>query len=69
MVDQYVDLFYPSRRGEGVQISLVDVRAANDLRVSFDFDRDGWVLEMPRDVEESDPCWVEVGFVSAWEVE
>lgn len=54
----YVDLFYPRQNpGEKVVISLVDVRAADDLVVTYDFDRDGYVLTMND---------TEVGFVEAW---
>lgn len=41
-----VDLWYPRRenRYKSIRISLMDVRAANDIMISYDFDRDGWVV-------------------------
>ena len=53
-----VDLWYPriEERYKSIRISLMDVRAANDILISYDFDRDGWVvisdLTDPRSVDE-----------------
>lgn len=53
-----VDLWYPrvEERYKTINISLMDVRAANDIKVSYDFDRDGWVITSdltdPRSVDE-----------------
>lgn len=53
-----VDLWYPRReeRYKSIRISLMDVRAANDILISYDFDRDGWVITSdltdPRSVDE-----------------
>ena len=71
----HIDLVYP--RGENaevkaIQIGLLDVRAADDIKVSYDFDRDGWVIcqasvfEWGADDEVCDPDWQEVAFVKAW---
>jgi len=70
-----VDLYYPrswENPYKNIQIGLVDVRASDDIRVSYDFVRDGWVIEQgtvfewhPTD-EVCDPCWVEVAFIKAW---
>lgn len=69
-----VELFYP--RGEGnarqILVSLMDIRAADDIRISYDFDRDGWVIEQasifawPAGDEVCDPDWQEVAFIEAW---
>lgn len=67
-----LDLFYPRSEGniKHFIIGLVDVRAANSIRVSYDFERDGWKIERPTkfewDVNDSvcDPEWKEVAFVS-----
>lgn len=41
-----VDLWYPrvEERYKTINISLMDVRAANDIKISYDFYRDGWVI-------------------------
>jgi hypothetical protein len=42
------EFVYPRGKAiERVSIGLEDVRAANDIEVRFDFDRDGWVIESP----------------------
>jgi len=41
------DFIYP-RSGDrvtSIAVGLEDVRSANDIRIRFDFDRDGWVIE------------------------
>ena len=53
----------------------MDVRAADNIRISYDYDRDGWVVEQSSifewdaDDEECDEDWQEVAFVKAWERE
>jgi len=73
-----VDLWYPrndASQVKYVQIGLIDVRAADDIRVSYDFDRDGWKIEQASvfqwevDDELRDPCWKEVAFIQAWSQE
>jgi len=69
-----VDLWYPRVEGELTKISigLVDVRAADDIQVSYDFERDGWVIkqasvfEWEADDAVCDQDWREVAFVKAW---
>lgn len=68
-------LWYPrSNERKHVTIELIDVRAADDLRIEYDFDRDGYVIKQQRwagctkpfeslDYEE----WVEVAFIEAWQ--
>lgn len=67
------DLFYPRTNPcDTVQIGLLDVRAADDIQVSYDFDRDGWMIkqaskwEWDYDDTECDSDWQEVAFVKAW---
>lgn len=72
----HLDFWYP--RNEEPQavrkmvIGLSDVRAADSIRVSYDFDRDGWKIEQAStfswdgDDEKCDPDWQEVAFVKAW---
>lgn len=56
-------LWYPRVDGNGssVAVSLYDVRAADDLRISYDFERDGWSIARG---EKPD---AEVAFVPAWD--
>ena len=65
-----VEIWYPrneEREIDHVRIELIDVRAANQLVVDYDFDRDGWRLQMPQ--EHDDNALIEVGFIPAWKVE
>lgn len=71
-----VDLEYPrSNNIKSITVSLLDVRAADDLNISYDFDRDGWVIR--RDIgywtgESLSQEWVvteenaEIAFIPAW---
>lgn len=53
-------------------IGLMDVRAADNIRVSYDKDRDGWKIEQAStfkwaaDDKVCDPDWQEVAFIQAW---
>lgn len=77
------DFLYP--RGEGperpriVQVGLEDVRAADDIQITFDFERDGWSVSQASrfsweageydriEAEGGDPeDWQEVAFIPAW---
>lgn len=56
-----------------VTIDLVDVRAADAIRVTYDFDRDGWRIEQDRNADNPDsaaaadgPEWIEMAFCPAW---
>lgn len=70
----YVDHWYPGVSGNPTytQVGLMHVRAADDIRISYDFDRDGWVIqqasrfEFPADDKVCDEDWQEVAFVKAW---
>ena len=58
----------------GVLVSLSDIRAADDLFIRYDFERDGWTVWQQRLIErdgysESTDIWVEVAFVEAWQFE
>lgn len=72
MDDLRVDLEYPRSPGRApaVEVNLVDTRAADGLRIAYDFDRDGWVVQQPVtrfvDVGEDTTEWREVGFFKAW---
>lgn len=52
-------------------LGLTAVRAADDVRVSYDFERDGWKVEQAQVFSwplegPADPEWKEVAFVQAW---
>jgi hypothetical protein len=69
-----VDLWYPRVEGNPkfVEVGLMDVRAADSIRISYDHERDGWKIEQASTFEWEandtvcDPDWQEVAFVQAW---
>lgn len=69
-----IQLWYPRNEGnaKAIEVELSDVRAVDSLLVSFDFDRNGWVIkqastfEWDIDDEMCDPDWQEVSFILAW---
>jgi len=74
--EMHIDLWYPRCETSPVKslvIGLMDVRAADNIRVSYDFDRDGWRIEQEEIVTDNghyqgyaDAKWIEVAFVQAW---
>lgn len=71
----HIDLWYPDVPNSDVSklvIGLMDVRASDDIRVSYDKDRDGWkieqasIFEWDADDKVCDPDWQEVAFIQAW---
>jgi hypothetical protein len=63
----HVDVWYPSSDGQKyVEVGLMHVRAADDIRVSYDLERDGWVIEQDAQSEDGSRAWVEVAFLKAW---
>ena len=69
-----VNLFYPRQQGEPrtIQVGLYDVRAADDIQIEYDFERDGWSIKQAScfqwasDDNICDPDWQEVAFVQAF---
>lgn len=55
-----------------LEVSLMDVRASDGIRIRYDFDRDGWSIEQasvwswPADDEVMDADWQEVAFIESW---
>lgn len=55
-----------------VEVELVDVRAADSIRIEYDFDRDGYSIkqastfEWELDDDARDADWQEVAFIQAW---
>jgi hypothetical protein len=71
----HIDIWYPQLENspiKAVQVGLMDVRAADDIRIEYDFERDGWVIkqaqvfEWEADDDICDPQWKEVAFIQAW---
>lgn len=72
----HIDIEYPRNDTALVReivVGLVDVRAADDIRITYDFERDGWAIWQATKFEWADddpnigdPCWVESAFVRAW---
>lgn len=67
------ELWYPRVAGnpDEIVVSLMDVRAADDIYISYDFDRDGWVIKQEPVVDHDDYMETvgepeEVAFVPAW---
>lgn len=72
----WIPLSYPQIRTiKKFVIELSDTRAADPIRISYDFERDGWVVEQASvfewdgDDTVCDPGWREVAFVKAWQFE
>ena len=57
-----------------IEVGMCDVRATDNIRISFDFERSGWKIEQPyineKDmgsyIEASEDTWEEVGFFPNW---
>lgn len=77
----YVDLTYPpytdDANDDPIQVRYVvvnqeSVRASDGVRLSYDYARDGWVIEQASTFQweagddECDPDWQEVAFVESW---
>ena len=56
------EFFYPRVKGNvsSLDVGLCDVRAADNIRITYDFDRDGYVIS--RDGKEK-------AFIQAWDEE
>lgn len=68
-----LDIWYPEQRDvKFVEIGLMAVRATDSIRISYDFDRDGWKIEQASkfswscDDDLCDRDWQEVSFIQAW---
>jgi hypothetical protein len=65
-----VDICYPrSNQVIGVEVGIECVRAADAIRIHYDFERDGYVIQQARIVRHDDhdeEVWQEVYFAQAW---
>lgn len=69
------EFWYPGTDDQKIthlEVGLMHVRAADNIRIHYDFQRDGWSVEQASTFEWSgddpvcDPDWQEVAFVPAW---
>lgn len=66
-----LELFYPRTSDDPsiIQIGLMDVRAADNIQISYDFKRDGYSIKQAAFVDEiviDEMDWQEVAFIKAW---
>lgn len=70
-----IDLCYPRQNKiKHVMVGISDVRASDGIRITYDFERDGYVIEQPTQLawkidEPVDYKWKEVAFVQSWALE
>ena len=69
----FVDLWYPQHRDiKYVEVGLVDVRATDNIRISYNHERNGWIIEQSSigswdaDDKVCDADWQEVAFLESW---
>ena len=71
----YAKLFNPMvSLIQHIVVGVSSVRATDQIRIHFDFGRDGWVIEQPKrlswaaDDSVCDEQWTEVAFCGAWAI-
>lgn len=54
-----------------IEVDQESVRASDGIRLIYDYDRDGWVIQQPTYDEEGDRGeeWHETAFVRSWALE
>lgn len=63
----HVTLNYPRGNPKAVEIDMLEVRCADSIRLTCDFERDGWVVFQSTNIDDmTDAAWREVGFFKAW---
>jgi len=75
-IDTYIDWLYPNiyqnEQKSHIILGMCSVRASDEIRISYDSKRDGWVIEQASifewdaNDEICDPDWQEVAFIQAW---
>lgn len=69
------DFAYPRQNKiKFLEVGLSDVRASDGIRIWYDFERDGYVIEQPQQLawrldEKIDEKWKEVAFAQSWRFE
>lgn len=64
-----VELEYPRQDAaiKAIEIGLTDVRAADGIRITYDFERDGWSIQQPIcDSAGFTVDWKETSFAQSW---
>lgn len=71
----WIELKYPLlNKIKFVEIDQMSVRASDGIRVTYDYDRDGWSIQQPKrligDIGAShvDYKWTEVYFAQSWAI-
>jgi hypothetical protein len=61
-----VNFWYPRIDGHAkfIEVGLEDVRAADSIRIHYDFDRDGFAIEQSDNADHE--TWAEVAFIRSW---
>lgn len=66
-----VELQYPRVNGNAneVTVDMADVRAADGLRIHYDFERDGWAIEQPvwTETDCTGETYREAAFLPSWQ--
>lgn len=73
----HLDLAYPRiNKIKYIEIGISDVRASDGIRISYDFERDGYIIEQPfiveidkKDYIDCVTNWKEVAFLRSWVLE
>jgi len=67
------EFIYPrnnsSDKPQHLQVGLEETRAADAIRIRYDFERDGWVVEQQvwTDEDRTGEVWREAAFCQAWQ--
>lgn len=69
-----IDLWYPGHLDniDTIEVGLMHVRAADSIRIRYDFERDGYAIlqastfAWEADDKVCDEDWQEVAFIEAW---
>ena len=68
--DVHVTLTYPGigdpRQATHIVVNQESVRASDGLRLHYDYDRDGFVVEQNDPEKDGTDRWVETGFFQSW---
>jgi hypothetical protein len=73
----HIEVNYPrNNKIDTIEIGMCEVRAADDIRIKYDFERDGWVILQSRSYHQIDENsydyaeeWIESAFCPAWKYE
>lgn len=69
--EKRVDLWHSHDGSASVRVGIIEIRRANDLVITYDFDRDGYVVSMERTIDrgtymEETGIFDEKAFIPAW---